>query len=406
MTVDGYAIKSRMKLHESPEVDIRSDLTAARTFAPLLIGMAMTIVDIPMMAIAMPGIGADLGLGTGALALIAGAYPLVVAMLLLPAGRAGDRFGRRRVFLAGGLLFMTGAMLSALAPGAAALAGARMVQAIGAATLAPQALAMIPRIFAPASQTGAFARLAMTGSVASVCGPLLAGALLGTAPGWLGWRAIFLAEVALAVLVMGLAARRLAADDVAVHGTGRPAEIASFAAIILCLVAPLSLSPAFGWPMPVFPPAGRRPAMRCHIRQAVGTCRDRGVRPARASARAEFPLDPRLPSSGSLGTTRLLCRPVAGAAERAGSQPAADGAGHGGLPGRRGGRIMGGRTAYGVPAGAGCHRGLTALRQLHADPGDTAGAESRAPLAAAGRNAGGWCGDGFDGHLGHATRHV
>lgn len=252
MTVDGYAIKSRMKLHDSPEMDVPPAPTAARSFAPLLIGMAMTIVDIPMMAIAMPGIGADLGLGTGALALIAGAYPLVVAMLLLPAGRAGDRFGRRRVFLAGGLLFMTGAMLSALAPGAAALAAARMVQAIAAAALAPQALAMIPRIFAPAFQTGAFARLAMTGSVASVCGPLLAGALLVAAPSWLGWRAIFLAEAALAVLVMGLAARRLAADDAAVHGTGRPAEIASFAAIILCLVAPLSLGPAFGWPMPVF----------------------------------------------------------------------------------------------------------------------------------------------------------
>jgi hypothetical protein len=48
---------------------------AAGGFVPLLIGMAMTIVDVPMMAIAMPGIGEDLGLGTGPLALIAGAYP-------------------------------------------------------------------------------------------------------------------------------------------------------------------------------------------------------------------------------------------------------------------------------------------------------------------------------------------
>ncbi|SCY93342.1 Major Facilitator Superfamily protein [Paracoccus tibetensis] len=91
----------------------------------------------------------------------------------------------------------------------------------------------------------------MTGSVASVCGPLLAGALLGTAPGWLGWRAIFLAEAALALIVMGLAAKRLAADHAAVRGTSRPAETASVAAIILCLVAPLSLGPAFGWPVPV-----------------------------------------------------------------------------------------------------------------------------------------------------------
>ncbi|WP_245008455.1 MFS transporter [Paracoccus marcusii] len=233
-------------------MDIPPDPTAARSFAPLLIGMAMTIVDIPMMAIAMPGIGADLHLGTGALALIAGAYPLVVAMLLLPAGRAGDRFGRRRMFLAGGLLFLIGATLSALAPGAVALAGARMVQAVGAAALAPQALAMIPRLFAPAAQSRAFARLAMTGSVASVCGPLLAGALLVAAPGWLGWRAIFLAEAALALTVMALAAKRLAPTDTNGRGNGRPAEVASFAALIFCLVAPLSLGPAFGWPVPVF----------------------------------------------------------------------------------------------------------------------------------------------------------
>ncbi|SCY64921.1 Major Facilitator Superfamily protein [Paracoccus tibetensis] len=173
-------------------------------------------------------------------------------MLLLPAGRAGDRFGRRRVFLTGGMLFLLGALLSAHAPGPVFLAGARMVQAIGAAALAPQALAMIPRLFAPAAQSGAFARLAMTGSFASVCGPLLAGALLVAAPEWLGWRAIFGAEAALALTVMLLAARHLTPDEPASGGGSRLSEIASFAAIILCLVAPLSLGPAFGWPAPVF----------------------------------------------------------------------------------------------------------------------------------------------------------
>lgn len=233
-------------------MDIRPDPAVTRSFVPLLIGMAMTIVDVPMMAIAMPGIGADLGLGTGPLALIAGAYPLIVAMLLLPAGRAGDRFGRRRVFLWGGALFLMGALLSAMAPEPLPLAGARMLQGVGAAALAPQALAMIPRLFAPTAQSGAFARLAMTASFASVCGPLLAGALLVAAPDWLGWRTIFGAEAALSLTVMLLAGRRLAPDNASGSGASRPAEIASFAAIILCFVAPLSLGPAFGWPVPVF----------------------------------------------------------------------------------------------------------------------------------------------------------
>ncbi|WP_108502716.1 MFS transporter [Paracoccus indicus] len=233
-------------------MDIRPDPSAALSFTPLLIGMAMTIVDIPMMAIAMPGIGVDLNLGTAPLALIAGAYPLVVAMLLLPAGRAADRFGKGRVFLMGGALFLVGALLSALAPGPVLLTGARMLQGIGAAALAPQALAMIPRLFTPSGQSGAFARLAMTASFASVCGPLLAGGLLGAAPDWLGWRVILLTEALLALTVMLSARRRLTPDSPAGDGASRLAEIASFAAIIFCLVAPLSLGPAFGWPVPIF----------------------------------------------------------------------------------------------------------------------------------------------------------
>jgi predicted MFS family arabinose efflux permease len=173
-------------------------------------------------------------------------------MLLLPAGRAGDRFGRRRVFLTGGMLFLLGALLSALALGPVLLTGARMLQGIGAAALAPQALAMIPRVFPPSAQSAAFARLAMTASFASVCGPLLAGALLVAAPDWLGWRAIFGAEAALALTVMLLAALQLDRDDAASGSGSSPVETASFAAIILCLVAPLSLGPASGWPAPVF----------------------------------------------------------------------------------------------------------------------------------------------------------
>ncbi|MEA5162481.1 MFS transporter [Cereibacter johrii] len=233
-------------------MDIRPAPAAARGFVPLLIGMAMTIVDVPMMAIAMPGIGVDLALGTGPLTLIAGAYPLVVAMLLLPAGRAGDRFGRRRVFHAGGALFLIGALLSALAPGPLLLAGARMLQGVGAAAVAPQALAMIPQLFAPVAQSGAFARLAMTGSFASVCGPLLAGALLVAAPDWLGWRAIFLAEAAVALTVILMARWQPSPEEPSKGGGSRPVETASFAALILCLVAPLSLGPAFGWPASVF----------------------------------------------------------------------------------------------------------------------------------------------------------
>lgn len=222
----------------------------ARGFTALLLGMALTIVDVPMFAIAMPGIGADLGLSTQDLALIAGCYPLVVAMLLLPAGRAGDWFGRRRMFLAGGLLFLFGAVLSAVASGPLSLGGARMLQGAGGAALAPQAMAMIPRLFLPAYQSRAFERFAMTASLASVCGPLVAGILLVLSPVWLGWRTIFLTEAFIVLLVMLMTTRQLAPDKTESATSSSFAEVISFATLILCLVAPLYVGPAFSWPVP------------------------------------------------------------------------------------------------------------------------------------------------------------
>lgn len=204
------------------------------------------------MAITMPQLGSDLGIDTSWLAVASGAYPLLVAMLVLPAGRAGDRFGRRPVFLVGASLFLLGALISTLAANPWALTSGRLLQGIGGAALAPQALAMIPCLFTPLAQNGAFARLAMTASFASVCGPLIAGVLLVATPSWLGWRTIFLAEAGFALICVLVVPRRLDLDGKA-SGTGAsPAEIASFAGIIFCLVGPLYIGPAYNWPWQVF----------------------------------------------------------------------------------------------------------------------------------------------------------
>lgn len=221
-------------------------------FTALVLGMALTIIDVPMMAIAMPGIGAGLALSTPQMGLVTGVYPLVYAMFLMPAGRAGDMFGRRRVFLAGGALFVTGALLSALAGGLWGLAAARVLQGLGAAALAPQAMAMIPQLFPPAGRTKAFARYAMTVSLSSVSGPLVAGGLLILAPDRIGWRAVFLLEVGLGLIVMSLARQRLPRDQVTAAPSVGLAEIMALAGVIACLILPLSVGPVTGWTPLVF----------------------------------------------------------------------------------------------------------------------------------------------------------
>src|SRR4029434_7525397 len=102
------------------------------------VGVFMTFLDVTIVNIAFPDIEASFpGTSLSSLSWILNAYAIVFAAALVPAGRLADRFGRRRFFFAGLLLFLAASVVCGAAGSVAVLVGARVVQALGGAMLVP-----------------------------------------------------------------------------------------------------------------------------------------------------------------------------------------------------------------------------------------------------------------------------
>ena len=111
--------------------------------AVLLLGQFMCIIDVLVTNVAMPSIAASLHASGTSLQLVVGGYTIAYAMLLITGARLGDRYGRRRAYLAGVLVFTAASLACALAPDSQALIGFRLVQGAGAAVLVPQVFSII-----------------------------------------------------------------------------------------------------------------------------------------------------------------------------------------------------------------------------------------------------------------------
>jgi len=157
----------------------------------------MVVLDVTIVAIALPRVQADLGFSTTGLAWVVTAYTLSFGGLLIVAGRAGDLFGHRRLFTAGLAVFGAASLACGLAWSAAALVGARVVQGLGAAIVAPTALALLNAAF----PDGARRRRALGWWTAAAAGGGACGWVLGgLLTDGLGWRWVFLVNVPVALL--------------------------------------------------------------------------------------------------------------------------------------------------------------------------------------------------------------
>ena len=165
----------------------------------LLVGMDVTIVNV-----ALPAIQLNLKSNLAGLQWILDAYTLVVASLLMLSGSMSDRFGRRRVFQIGLVLFLLGSLLCSLAQSIGQLIAFRALQGLGASMLNPVALSIIANAF-PERKDRARA-VGIWGAVAGVSlaiGPLLGGALTQK----VGWRSIFWINLPIGIAAMVLAAK-------------------------------------------------------------------------------------------------------------------------------------------------------------------------------------------------------
>lgn len=216
--------------------------------AVLLVGAFLAPLDFFIVNVAMPSMSAGLGATPAEVQLVISGYAVVYAVFLITGGRLGDIFGRKSVFLIGLAGFAAASGLCGLAWSPASLIVGRLLQALAAAAMAPQALASVHALF-PARERGrALSIYGVTLGLSSIAGQLLGGALVGADIDGLGWRLIFLINLPVSVAAFAAAIPLLAQT----RGAGRPkldlGGVVLSAATLAALVLPLIEGRERGWP--------------------------------------------------------------------------------------------------------------------------------------------------------------
>ena len=158
-----------------------------RPFLVLASGIFLTLLDLFVVNVALPALAVDFAdASLASLSWVLTAYAIVFAAVLVPAGKLGDLYGRRRVFSFGLLFFVAGSGLAAIAGSLSILVAARAVQAIGAASMTPNSLGLALTLFPPARRAGIIAAWGAIAGLGAAAGPVC-GALLAEA----NWRWIF-----------------------------------------------------------------------------------------------------------------------------------------------------------------------------------------------------------------------
>jgi EmrB/QacA subfamily drug resistance transporter len=166
----------------------------------LSLGLFMTLLDVTIVNVAIPQLVDSLHASIDEALWVLNAYVLVLGVTLITAGRLGDIYGPRNVFLVGTALFTLASAWCGLSSSAAMLIVARAVQGIGAALLTPQPLAIVLPLFPPEKRGSAFAINGIVAGVASVAGPTLGGFIVTH---W-DWRGIFFVNLPVGIAAIGL----------------------------------------------------------------------------------------------------------------------------------------------------------------------------------------------------------
>jgi EmrB/QacA subfamily drug resistance transporter len=169
-----------------------------------VLGSGVAFLDGSVVNVALPAIGEDLDISVSGLQWTVDAYLVTLSALLLLGGSLGDRYGRRRVFVAGLATFSAASVLCAVAPSAGLLIAARAAQGVGGALLVPGSLAIIAATFTAEDRGKAIGAWSGLAGVAGALGPFVGGSLIDAG----NWRLIFLINLPIAA-VAALAARHV-----------------------------------------------------------------------------------------------------------------------------------------------------------------------------------------------------
>jgi EmrB/QacA subfamily drug resistance transporter len=164
----------------------------------LSLGFFMILLDTTIVNIAIPAMISGLHSSLDQILWVLNAYLLVYAVLLITAGRLGDYFGQRRLFMLGLLIFTIASALCGLAQDGNQLIAARILQGVGGAILTPQTLSIITVIFPPERRGAAFGVWGGVAGVAAVTGPTLGGFLVT----YINWRWIFFVNLPVGLIAL------------------------------------------------------------------------------------------------------------------------------------------------------------------------------------------------------------
>lgn len=199
-----------------------------RLLAVTILGSSIVFVDGTVVNVALPAMQEALGATTAGMQWVMDSYLLFLSALILVGGAAGDRYGRRRVFALGVVLFALASLACGLAPDAGTLVAARAFQGMAGALLVPGSLALIRAGFSDAERGRAIGTWAGFSALATALGPPVGGWLVDT----VSWRAIFFLNLPLAVLTLWLA-RGAVRESRAEGQEGRPLDWAGAVAAAL-----------------------------------------------------------------------------------------------------------------------------------------------------------------------------
>lgn len=170
-----------------------------------ILGSSMAFIDSTVVNVALPTLQRDFSATASGVQWVVQAYALLLAALILTGGSLGDRLGRRKVFVIGTVLFTVASVWCGAAPNLEQLIAARALQGVGGALLVPGSLAIISATFADSERGKAIGTWSGFTAITSAIGPVLGGWLVE----YLSWRAVFLINIPLAIVVVIVALWRV-----------------------------------------------------------------------------------------------------------------------------------------------------------------------------------------------------
>ena len=216
--------------------------------APIVVGVFMTALDVGAVNISLPSISTHFKTDLSTIQWLVSVYLLVLAATLLPMGRAADLLGRKRIYVAGFLVFVTGSVLAGAAQDVGWLLGARALQALGTAAVQATGIAIAVSIFPENERGKVLGVVVTTVGLGIVAGPVIGGGLIDL----LGWRAAFFMNGVVGPVGLLLAHYVLAEDRDDERPGGRLdwVGMASSAVLLVSTVFFMSRGNAAGWTSP------------------------------------------------------------------------------------------------------------------------------------------------------------